>query len=268
MHTRTSLLPLHLLIIAILLPKMFPDKIIPSFDSSLLRGNVLVGEMNANSKEWDAPQEASNGHCQLSRSWGIAHHHRFIPLLAHSYICRNWEAQKRGRGRGANLIPTTRKTWIAKLQMHYEWVKSTGNFIEHERCNIWSDSWASIHIKQEKRFEFDILPLKNRSSRRGRQYNPRYSVAQRGWKGMTVEELDALGSFIERVRCNVWSNWKRNDFTRRESFLRNYRPVKIENWVFAACVQPTESVPLCLDPRIQAETELSLIHIWRCRRRG
>lgn len=51
MHTCTSLLPLHLLIIAILLPKMFPDKIIPSFDSSLLRGNVLVGEMNANSKE-------------------------------------------------------------------------------------------------------------------------------------------------------------------------------------------------------------------------
>lgn len=100
MDTSTSLLPLHLLIIAILLPKMFPDKIIPSFDSSLLRGNVLVGEMNANSKEWDAPQEASNGHCQLSRRWGIAHHHLFTPLLVHSYICRNWEAQKKRGGGG------------------------------------------------------------------------------------------------------------------------------------------------------------------------
>ncbi|KAL6284151.1 hypothetical protein ACE6H2_015080 [Prunus campanulata] len=79
---------------AILLFQPFSHKLISSFSSSLLRGNVDIRDMSTKSKKSSSRNEASYCHSQpLGRGWK-ANHHFLGPLLANFPMqCNKQETQ-------------------------------------------------------------------------------------------------------------------------------------------------------------------------------
>lgn len=73
---------LRVLSFAILLFQPFPHKLISSFGSSLLRGNIDIRDMSTKSKKSSSRNEASYCHSQPLGRGRKANHHFLGPLLA------------------------------------------------------------------------------------------------------------------------------------------------------------------------------------------